>query len=194
LFVLIALVANPLAEAMIAPNGVRITEIEQGSPAASAGMQEGGIITGVDGSQFAFLENLSTVLSAKKPGDTITLQTSTGTYRIVLAPNAKNSSKAYLGILSRQHAEVKEGFKSKYGGWCVPIILWLFGMVYWLFLLSIGIGLFNLLPIGPIDGGRMLHIVMQKLFKQPGSQRAWKFVSMMFFLLVMINVIAGFLK
>ncbi len=194
LFVLIALVANPLAEAMIAPSGVRITDLEAGSPAAIAGMQKGEIITGVDGSPLVFLENLSTALSGKNPGDIMTIQTNTSTYSIVLAKNPKNESKPLLGIFSRQHAEVTENFKNKYGEWSVPIILWIFGLVYWLFLLSIGIGLFNLLPIGPIDGGRMLQVAMQKLFKQPNGQRAWKFVSMMFFLLVMINVIAGFLK
>jgi len=28
-----------------------------------------------------------------------------------------------------------------------------------------GIGLFNLVPLGPIDGGRMLQVVLQKFSK-----------------------------
>ena len=115
-------------------------------------------------------------------------------YNIVLVANPKNASKAYLGVLSRQHAEITEGFKQKYGSWSVPIILWLFGLLYWLFLLNIGIGLFNLLPIGPIDGGRMLQLVFKKIFKQEQGQKVWRFVSIIFLLLVVANVIAGFMR
>jgi membrane-associated protease RseP (regulator of RpoE activity) len=193
-FLIIALLANPLAESMLSPGGVRITNIDDKSPAAVAGMQKGEIITGVDGSQLLYLDNLSAVLAEKKAGDTISLQTANSSYSMVLAQNPKNASKTYLGIYSRQHAEITQSFKDSYGEWPVPIILWLFGLLYWLFLLSIGIGLFNLLPIGPIDGGRMLQLIMQKLFKQQNGQRVWKFISMMFFLLVIANVIAGFIK
>ncbi len=191
---IIALFANPLAETMLVPNGVRITSMDEGSPALIAGMQEGEIITGVDGVSIAYLDNLSTILFAKKPGETMNLVTNKGSYDVVLEPNPKNLSKAYLGIYSRQHADITESFKQKYGSWSVPIILWFFGLLYWLFLLSIGIGLFNLLPIGPIDGGRMLLLAMQKLFKEQAGLRVWKFISMLFFLLVIVNVIAGFMR
>lgn len=192
-FLLVLFVANPLAEAMLLPAGVRVAGLEEGSPAALAGMHKGEIITAVDGIPTLFLENLSTALKAKKPGDTISLQTSITTYTITLAPNPKNESKAYLGIFSRQHADIRAEFKEKYGAWSPPVILWSFGLLYWLFLLSLGIGLFNLLPIGPIDGGRMLQILVQKLFKQQAGQRIGRFVSTVFLLLVVVNVIAGFM-
>ncbi|MEM4254209.1 MAG: site-2 protease family protein [Candidatus Woesearchaeota archaeon] len=193
IFLVIALIANPLAESMLVPSGARITSVEEGSPAALAGMHEGEIINGIDGAQMLYLENLSSILASKKPGDTITLKTNVSSYNIVLAASPKNASKAYLGILSRQHAEITESFKQKYGLWSVPVILWTFGLLYWLFLLSLGIGLFNLLPIGPIDGGRMLQLAMQKIFKQQNGERVWRFISFVFLLLVIANVIAGFM-
>ncbi len=190
---LVMFVANPLAEAMLLPGGVRITDVEPNSPAALTGLQKDEVIIGVDGIPTPFLENLTALLKQKKPGDAMTLQTDGTMHTLILAANPKNASAAYLGLFSRQHAEIKGEFKAKYGTWSVPLILWSFGLLYWLFLLSMGIGLFNLLPIGPIDGGRMLQLVMQKIFKEQAGFRAWKFISMIFLFLVITNVVAGFL-
>jgi membrane-associated protease RseP (regulator of RpoE activity) len=193
ILLLVIFVANPLAQSMLVPGGVRITDVEPGSPAALAGMRQGEVITHVDGEKLSYLENLTETLRAKTPGETVTLQTNESTYAVMLAANAKNASQAYLGVFTRQHADITPEFKARYGERSVPIILWGFGLLYWLFLLSLGIGLFNLLPIGPIDGGRMLQVAMQKLFKQQPGMKVWKFVSMIFLLLVVTNVIAGFL-
>jgi membrane-associated protease RseP (regulator of RpoE activity) len=193
IFLIIILLANPMAQSMLSPDGIRVTSVEAGSPAQAAGISEGELITAIDGMQTTYLENLSSALSAKKPGDTISLQTNVTAYSIILAANSKNESKAQLGILSRQHAGIKDAFLNKYGAWSVPIILWIFGLLYWLFLLSIGIGLFNLLPIGPVDGGRMLLLAMQKLFKQQMGQRIWRVTSLLFLLLVLANVVKGFI-
>jgi len=194
IFLIILFVANPLAQAMLLPNGVRVTDVAEGSPAALAGLDKGEIITAFDNVETAYVSNLTSLLREKKPGDTVSLQTNETSYAIALTANPKNASQAYLGVFSRQHADVQPAFKEKYGAWSVPIILWLFGLLYWLFLLSLGIGLFNLLPIGPIDGGRMLQVAMQKLFKQQPGQKVWKFVSMVFLILVVVNVIAGFMQ
>lgn len=191
---LIVLVANPLAEQMILPSGVRVVSVEPNSPAGIAGIKTGTVIVGVDGLPAVFLENLTGVLAAKKPGDVIKLQTNETSFEITLAQNPQNVSKPYLGISSRQHAEIKPEFRERYGYWSAQVILWLFGLLYWLFLLSLGIGLFNLLPIGPIDGGRMLQLALQKFFKQAPGQRAWKIISIVFLGLVVANVIAGFLR
>jgi membrane-associated protease RseP (regulator of RpoE activity) len=193
IFLIVIFAANPLAQSMLLPDGVRITSVETGSPAALAGMQKDEIITSIDSLPTTYLDNLSTALSAKNPGDTIALQTRNATYNVALVKNPKNESKVYLGVFSRQHAEIKPPFKEKYGEWSVPIILWLFGLLYWLFLLSLGIGLFNLLPIGPIDGGRMLQLAMQKLFKLPVGLKVSRFISIAFLLLVVINVVKGFI-
>ncbi|MEM4240451.1 MAG: site-2 protease family protein [Candidatus Woesearchaeota archaeon] len=193
IFLIIALVANPLAESMLIPGGARVTDVEAGSPAAIAGMHKGEIITGVDSASLVYLDNLTAVLASKKPKDTITLSTNETSYTIVLAASPKNASKAYLGIFTRQHAEITESFRQRYGEWSVPVVLWIFGLLYWLFLLSMGIGLFNLLPIGPIDGGRMLQLAMQKIFKERMGEVVWNFISMVFLLLVVSNVIAGFI-
>lgn len=189
---LVILVANPLAQAMLIPNGVRVTGVEKGSPADIAGIAENELITAVDGGSTVHLEDLTRALREKKPGDLLTLTTNESEYPITLAQSAKNESQAYLGIFSRQHAEITPPFKAF--PWAVPIILWTFGLLYWLFLLSLGIGLFNLLPLGPVDGGRMFQVAMQKVFKQQPGLKVWKFVSVVLLGMVIVNVIAGFMR
>ena len=46
------------------------------------------------------------------------------------------------------------------------ILLWLVELFFWLYVISFGIGLFNLLPLGPLDGGRMFMIVIKNYIKQ----------------------------
>ena len=67
--------------------------------------------------------------------------------------------------------------------------IWLLGLFRWLFALNIGIALFNLLPIGPLDGGRMLKLVLDR-WQKP---KVWRFVSTAAFLLVIGNIAAGFI-
>lgn len=40
------------------------------------------------------------------------------------------------------------------------------GLLFWLFLINFGVGAANLLPIGPLDGGRMWTIVFQRVAKK----------------------------
>jgi len=37
------------------------------------------------------------------------------------------------------------------------------GLLFWIFFINFAVGAFNLLPIGPLDGGRMWEIVMKKI-------------------------------
>ena len=36
------------------------------------------------------------------------------------------------------------------------------GLLYFMFLINFGVGAFNLLPLGPLDGGRMWKVVLDK--------------------------------
>jgi len=90
------------------------------------------------------------------PGETVVLKTDTKTYDITLAHHPENDNKSYLGVYVSQSSKIKPALKQEL--FFIPsIILWLLGLLYWLYLLNLGIGLFNLVPIGPIDGGRMLR-------------------------------------
>jgi len=189
---LILFVANPLVDAMFIPSGVEIAAVSPESPAALAGIAPGEIITNIDGMQVTSVQNITFLLAQRKPGQYVTVQTNKSKYKTQLTYNPKNETQALLGISSRQFNEQNELFVSKYGIVTLNALSWVFGLLYWIFLLSIGIGLFNLLPIGPIDGGRMLRLVMHKVFDVKRGESYWRFVSMFFLFLVISNIVAGF--
>src|SRR6266699_328429 len=54
-------------------NGVRVTSVQQGSAAASAGLKAGDLITAVDGKTALTAERLRALVGAHKPGDKLTL-------------------------------------------------------------------------------------------------------------------------
>lgn len=190
----------PLSKAMLEMNGVVVTDFLAGfeSPARLAGIKQGELITQIDNVQLREPETLNRIISSHKPGDTIVVTTNESVYRVVLAasPQPKDSAltsilkffgspekprkseeKAVIGILAKPNSIVKDGFKQRYGGLIPRAIIWFIGLVEWLFILSMGIGLFNLVPLGPIDGGRMLKTILYKHLNQDRAQRIFAFVS-----------------
>ena len=55
-------------------SGALVSQVASGGPAAKAGVQQGDVITAVDGTTVTNAQDLITILASKKPGDTITLK------------------------------------------------------------------------------------------------------------------------
>jgi putative serine protease PepD len=56
-----------------ASNGIRLTEVRPGTPAADAGLRAGDVVTAVGGRKVNDATDLSTAIDSKKPGDRVTL-------------------------------------------------------------------------------------------------------------------------
>ena len=56
-----------------AANGVKLTQVRTGTPAAQAGLQTGDVVTAVDGKQVRAADELGTAIDAKKPGDRVSI-------------------------------------------------------------------------------------------------------------------------
>jgi putative serine protease PepD len=76
-----------------AADGVRLTEVRPGTPAARAGLQAGDVVTAIGGQRVRDASALSTAIDAKKPGDRVTLtylrnsQTRTATITLAERPS-----------------------------------------------------------------------------------------------------------
>jgi putative serine protease PepD len=72
-----------------ASNGVRLTDVRTGTPAAQAGLRVGDLVTAIDGETVKSPTALSTAIDAKKPGDkvsiTYTRNGATHTVQVTLA-------------------------------------------------------------------------------------------------------------
>ncbi len=187
----------PLTNAVIEPNGVKVTDyVKEKSPfpAETSGIKIGEIIQGIDDKPTLFVNNLSTVLRSKKPNDIVTIKTDKSTYEIKLAKNPENESLAYIGAYLEQSTKIRDNIKASYGEFLPNALIWISGLFVILFILNLGIGLFNLVPIGPLDGGRMLQLVLHRLFDKEKGDKYWAYIGMFFLVLIFINITFAFVR
>ncbi len=175
---------NPIADGLYSKDGVVVTSLMDGdNPAKHAGLIAGEKIVGINGKPINDVEEFSTAIRSKSPGDKINMVTSNAVYDITLSENPANQ-RPWLGVYVEQPLANPNLFSK---GW-----LWVKDFVFWLFVLNLGVGLFNLVPLGPIDGGRMLLCVLQKYTKETKAHRIWKSVSFCVLGILLINVLAAF--
>jgi Zn-dependent protease len=186
---------SPLADALVEPTGVEITKLVEGDfPAKLAGIQPGEVVQQVNGVPVPYVQNLSSQMAAYDPGDTINLKTDKNTYTITLAKNPDNESMAYMGAYLSQASDIKPTVKESYGEFLPNVLFWIVGLFVFLFILNLGIGLFNLVPIGPLDGGRMLHAVLIKYVEKEKALQLFSMVGITFILVILINILFPFVK
>jgi len=204
LFSLLLFILIPLSNASIEANGVEVAEYvkdDQAFPAEKYSIKIGEVIKEIDNRPTPYVKNLSMILRSKKPNDVVKVKTDKSIYEINLAKNPENESLAYIGAYLKQSTKIKENIKESYGEFLPKLLLWLTGHPYtspgligFLILLNLGIGLFNLVPIGPLDGGRMLQLVLHRIFDKERGDKAWYFIGMFFLILIFVNVVAGFVR
>ena len=75
---------------------------------------------------------------------------------------AQHPRGGYIGIMGvADHTQVRAELKP-----FKDVIYFFGGLLYWIFLINIGVGAFNLLPIRILDGGRMWEILLRRFFKK----------------------------
>jgi len=176
---LFALVMQPVVLAVADFEGITVTGFVDGKSAAKeAGMQVGDLIVAIDGKQLDDLSNFSQFLAPHSVGDTVTVATTNASYQVTLGVHPENSTKPFMGITPKPKIGPSKEFEAKYGTPLTMFILWFIGLLFWIYLLSLGIGLFNLLPLGPVDGGRMFYGVLSKYLPKNIANKIFSYTSM----------------
>ena len=125
-------VLAPVLSAMIEiKEGVRIVDYVKGNetyPAEKYGIKANEVILQIDNQPTYYLENLSAYLSSKKPGSEIAIKTNASTYKIVLASNPGNGSKAFIGAKLEQNSAIKESVRKNFGEFLPKVGVWIFGL------------------------------------------------------------------
>lgn len=164
------------------PTGILITEITQNGPVEKAGLLPGDNIISIDGKEIKTLENFTTIISETEPEQNILVKTDRMSHSVFLG---NKTGTALFGAKLKQNKMPTSIFSGVFD--------WLLGLVYWLFHLNLGIGLFNLAPIGPIDGGRMLKTTLEKYLGKKGTKISTA-VTLIFLLMIIINIGAGLIR
>ncbi len=195
LFVLLSFLILPAVSSNVMSfSGVTVQGFANSSPANLSGVPLYGTITKIDATQILTTDNFTSYLSKKRPGDKITVYLNETPYHVTLGESPANMSKAYIGIYVSQKSDVNPAFKERYGEFTSNSILWMTGLLMWLFILNLGIGLFNLLPMGPIDGGRMMYAILTSSMEEAKAGKFFYWISMFFFVLILSSLVLTFMK
>lgn len=180
----------PLQSAVFVSDGITVNGLLEGYP-----MQETGVNIPFTINQFNehevndyndFAESTADLM----PGDVAIVGTSKGNFSIIAAENPENSSKGFIGVSNFIINQVpNEEVVSKYGSFVPPLVDWTHMLFFWLWVVSWGVGLFNLLPLGPVDGGRMLLTGLTAITRnEKKSKKYWSIISLVSILLILINL------
>ncbi|MDD5416873.1 MAG: site-2 protease family protein [Candidatus Aenigmarchaeota archaeon] len=162
-------------------SGIQILSVNESSPADMAGIKSNMTFYQVNGNvvETTYQEYLAGTgylgdeLKGVKPNQTIVFQTDTESYYVNLK---EINGHPFMGII------YKPVFKMDIGlflGNIIPLLT-----MIWLF--SFAIGLFNILPLYPLDGGLMLEAVSDRFMKKH-TKTIVKTVSMILLLIILYN-------
>ncbi|MFT4308046.1 MAG: site-2 protease family protein [Candidatus Woesearchaeota archaeon] len=221
LLAVLAVVFSPIADSIVSSEwqeGLVITSIAEDSALTGLGFVENETrILAINdeplGRQEAFIQ-LTGILHETRPGDVMTITTQTDTYEITLIETPDDREHGMIGAnfaadltgslraspyRVAQGALVASGMRQFYAPpESIPeplqhVSLWVMGLIFWTAIISLGIGAFNLLPIFIADGGRILLVTLEKIFKLSPERSASVVmaVSWTFVILIVVTLIAG---
>ena len=187
---LLNLAFTPLQDTMVTPAGFSFASyVDETLPAALVGIPTNTVITAIDDTPVSNFQEFSEELASREPGDTIIIETAAEEYALTLAANPDDPQKSFLGISDiKNEFTVKEKYEA--GVWSIVYysVNWVSGLLRWLFLLSLGIWLFNLLPLPIVDGGRMAQTFLRKLRGPENGEKRYRQLSLLFLLILLLNL------
>ncbi len=200
LVILLLIFVSPFTESLLEERGVIISHVVEKGPLDISGIKLGENITKVDDAKVGTVEEFFDELSNKKPGQEIILQTDKGASKVVLGEQPKEFLKSregigYLGAgISPLSIEYSKEAVDNYGKTFLGFIFWLRQLFFWIWVISFGVGLFNLLPLGPVDGGRMFFLGMMTFINKEKAMKTWKVITIFLLLLLIINLSPWLMK
>lgn len=151
---------------------IGIEVVPQAEKAAfAAGLNETKIITSVNGVETMNYSSFINEVINLTPGEEITLSNSKESYTIVAGAHPDNESRGYMGINLAEKRVVKYDF---FGASILyEFLKWLNELLFWVWFISLNIGIINLYPVYITDGARMLKTFFLRVIKNENKAIAW---------------------
>ena len=189
---LIAIILVSLISAGIphyfAEDGIEVGRVVGDSPCDGI-LKEGMVLESIDNHTIKDSKSYVDIVSSYKPGDDVLIKTDQGTYSIHLDKNPNNDSRGFFGIQANKHFKLIDNSLGS-----IPWVLFEFLELFqWIFMLNLGIGLFNLLPLKPLDGGYMLEILLSYRLSEKYYKPIVNALSVVMAMIIIFTIIIGFL-
>jgi membrane-associated protease RseP (regulator of RpoE activity) len=186
--ILVMVISSYAVPANFHENGIEISRVVSDSP-ASEYLKEGMVIESIDNHPINDSSSYMDVVGSFKPGDNVTVSTNEGSYTLTLDKNPNNESVGYFGIQAAKHYELS----SNSFGPLPWIYFYLLDLFQWMFVLNLGIGTFNLLPMKPLDGGKMLEILLSYKLPERQYKPLVNSISVIMALIIVFSLVASFI-
>jgi len=189
----LALVVLLVATALIVhvPQGALITGIVPGSSADGV-LTPWTVITGMNDTPIATLEDLSSFLDHTRPGDLIVFTINGQQVNLTVGAHPNNSSRAYIGIFLRTYFPLLPPLQA-----LGPAFAYEFQRAMgWFFIIAFSLAVMNLLPIPPLDGDKMYKELIDATLSLDRASGLILLYSLRIFalLLLILNVALTFLR
>ncbi len=143
-----------------------------------------------------------------KPGQTVTIETDQGTFEVI-ADNYYSENRGSLGLIPIWAIPESRFLNPLFAAYITVLELrgqrvfnqivysslipwWLVDMLKWMFVLNLGVGLFNLLPMLPLDGGYMIETILEKRMPKKRARKACIVLSLVMLGVLICNLVPYF--
>lgn len=184
LFLLLMFASTSLINQTFFESGVLITEVSENSPAKITGLAVNEVINNIDGKAVSNIEDFKHSFEGKRPNDVMSVNNKKATLK-------DNAGRAYLGVFVEQDLSIKK----EYAQFSLPakILLWTKELLFWLFAINLGVGVFNLLPLGALDGGRMFRATACRFLHHKHAKKMTLAVNVLFSALLLFTILYPFI-
>lgn len=189
--IILLAVINPLTMMMVTPMGFSVAQVQEGMPAEIAGLQAGTVYTMINNISINSSQALTDALSYVKPGETVVVSNENSSISIVTTQHPENPNKGYLGVIGvATDFDIKPGFPK----WVYYLVNGAYHFLFWVFTLSLGLGAFNLLPLGPTDGGRMMQLSLAKMYGEKKGHLYWARMGWILLAIILILIVVPIVR
>jgi len=192
-FLALLFVVIPIVNSLYDSEGIIINP-QPGLPADKAGITNNTLIIGINDKPIFTTEDLQRVMENVKPNQWIELKSNFTTYTVITIENPDDPSKAYLGV-SILGEKLKLKRDNALNNILSYVFKWIGQFLWWLYFLSLNIGLINLLPIFITDGARMLKVFFNRMI--PNNEKStsiWLFANWISLLSLLILLLLPFFR
>lgn len=189
LMILLLLGYNFVIEKTMTPIGVGFESLIPDSGAQQVGLK--GRIIQINSNQVKDLEDFTKAMSTVKPNDTVTVKTTVETYNIKTISDPENATRPLIGISGSYVAFAYSGVLASLGqvsDSMISVLAWVSGLFTWVLILNLGVGIFNLFPLKPLDGGLMTEAIATHFFKENNGKIITNTISFFMLILILFNL------
>ncbi|MGA8904700.1 MAG: site-2 protease family protein [Candidatus Bathyarchaeia archaeon] len=141
----------------VASTGVAIGSVPANLPAHSSGLQDGDVVTSINGTRITSINDLRQYMSNVIPGQEIVVGTQRGNFPVTTGMDQTNSSHALIGISGLTDNIV---YNPKVPGLSSDFPPMLQHAEFWLSIVLVSVALINMLPMYPFDGDKFLDTAL----------------------------------